>query len=69
MVIHLYHLQVDHAPGFNCSEIAKQVALQMQAIYHLQEVTISQNHAASIHVCFVFFGGFCFFYKVEQKEC
>lgn len=47
MVIHLYHLQVDHAPGFNCSEIAKQVALQ--------EVTISQNRTASIHMCFVFF--------------
>lgn len=59
MVIHLYHLQVDHAPGFNCSEIAKQVALQ--------EVTISQNHAASIHVCFVFFGGFCFFLQSGTK--
>lgn len=59
MVIHLYHLQVDHAPGFNCSEIAKQVALQ--------EVTISQNHTASIHMCFVFFGGFWFFLQSGTK--
>lgn len=58
MVIHLYHLQVDHAPGFNCSEIAKQVALQ--------EVTISQNHAASIHVCFL--EGFVFFTKWNKRS-
>lgn len=57
MVIHVYHLQVDHAPGFNCSEIAKQVALQ--------EVTFLKI-AQHLFICVLcFLEGFV----VEQKEC